>query len=103
MREKTGTFVLFIFYGSPALFTPSSLLDLLSSGSYTALASARSLSPTLLGSDLCFPEIAGCLGTFPASEIASDAHPVASAAKLQSHCRILALRLTERISTHDLI
>ena len=36
---------------------------------------------------LCFPNIAGCLGPYSASEIASDAHPVASAAGLQSHCR----------------
>ena len=98
MREKTGTSVLFILPGPPALLTPFSPPGLLSSGSYPALASARSFSPTLLGSDLCFPEIAGYLGTFPASEFASDAHPVAFAAKLQSHRRILALGLTERFA-----
>ncbi len=46
----------------------------------------------------CFPEIAGCLGHFSASEIASDAPPIASAAELQSHRQILALGLTERFS-----
>lgn len=45
----------------------------------------------------CFPEIAGCLGHFSASEIASDAPPIASAAELQSHRRI-PLGLTERFS-----
>ena len=74
IREKTSTSVLFILDGPPALLTPFSPLGLLSSGSYPALSTARSFSPILLGSDLGFPEIAGCFGTFPASEIASNAH-----------------------------
>ena len=102
MREETGTSVLFILHGPPALLTPFSPPYLPSSGSYPSLASARSFSPTLPGSDLRFPEIAGSLGTFPASEIASDAHPVASAAKLQSHRRILALGLTEHTEKQGL-
>ena len=46
---------------------------------------------------LCFPEIAGCLGPFFASEIASDVVGCASAAELQSHRRIVAPGLTERL------
>lgn len=56
------------------------------------------LLPTLLCSSLRFPEVAGCVGHFSASEIASDAPPIASAAELQSHRRVLALGLTERFS-----
>ena len=44
------------------------------------------------------PALAGCLGPFSASEIASGAPPAASAAELQSHRWILALGLTERFS-----
>ena len=64
---------------------------------YLALASARSFSPTLLCLDFHFPEIADCLGPFSASEMASDVHPIASPAELQSHRLILALSLTERL------
>ena len=64
---------------------------------YPALASAWSFSPTLLYSDCRFPEIVDFV--FSASEMASDVHPTASPAELQSHRRILALGLTERIYT----
>ena len=123
MREETGTSIFFVFHGPPALPTPLSLLDLLPTDPYPALPSARSFSstlpcssaspkllaasaclrsvvlacPTLLCSGLRLPEIAGCLGPFSTSKIASDAPPAASAAELQSHRRILALGLTERI------
>ncbi len=78
MREETGTSILFIFHGPPALLTPFSLPGLLSSVPYPALASALSFSITLLCSDLRFPEIAGCLGPLSTCEIASVAHPAAS-------------------------
>ena len=65
----------FILLGPSALLTPIRLLYPLGP-----------FPPTLLCSDLRFPEIAGCLGPSSASEIASDAHP-------QSHRRILALDL----------
>ena len=95
VREETGTSILFYLpwpSGSPDPFSPPGLLC---SDPYSAFTSARFCSPTLLCSDLRFPEIAGCLEPFSASEIMSDAHPVASAAGLQTHLRILALSLTE--------
>ena len=78
-------------------------LPCLSFDPYPALASARSFSPTLLCLDFHFPEIADCLGPFSASEMASDVHPTASPAELQSHRRILALGLTERVMATPLI
>ena len=87
----------FILDGPPALLTSFSPPGLLSSDPYLALTSARSFSPTLLCSVLCFPEIAGCLELSSASDIASDAHPVESAAEQQSLRRILALGPTERL------
>ena len=42
------------------------------------------------------PKLLAVSGSFSASEMASDVHPTASPAELQSHRRILALGLTER-------
>ena len=101
MKEKSYASVLFYPSWSSSSLSPSF--------SPLTPASARSFSPILLYSDfhfheVCFcsdirfPEIAGCLGPFSAPEMASDVHPTASPVELQSHRRILAPGLTERIN-----
>ena len=59
---------------------------------YPALNSFGPFPPTLLYSDLRFPEIAGYLFRF------RNCVGCASAVELQSHRRILALGLTERLN-----
>lgn len=91
IREKTGISAFFIFFSFLAFLTPFYLLDLLFFSLYPAFVSAWLFSSTLLGTNLCFAEIAGSFATFLIVEIALEAHPVIFAAKLQSHYQILAL------------
>ena len=65
MEKETDTFSLFILRDSPFPFDPFCF-----PASYPALNPFGPFPPTLLYSDLRFPEIAG------ASEIASDVHPL---------------------------
>ena len=79
MGEDTGTSILFILHGPPALLTPFSPPGLLSSDPYPALACP--LGPILLPSfaqTSASPKRPAALGPFSASKIASDAHPIAS-------------------------
>ena len=95
--EEIGNSILLSFMAL-RLSLPLSLLQACSSLTHIRLP--HPLSPFLLPCSTQTSvslKLPGCLGPFSASEIASDAHPVASAAELLSHRRILALGLTERL------
>ncbi len=74
MKEKIGTFILFIFYGPPVLLIFFPLLGLFCSITHLAFIPAWFFSITMLYSELRFLEITGCLRLFSTFKIALDPH-----------------------------